>query len=95
MSILFVCLMGVGIVFIGLICIIILSYPMSTVIRAIEGKNSANAPVSAPSPSGPAPASEELSPEKRREIIAAVSAVIAEELGKDVGAIRVTSFKKI
>lgn len=95
MSILFVCLMGVGIVFIGLICIIILSYLMSTVIRAIEGKNSANAPVSATSPSGQAHASEELSPEKRREIIAAVSAVIAEELGKDVGAIRVTSFKKI
>jgi phenylpyruvate tautomerase PptA (4-oxalocrotonate tautomerase family) len=36
-----------------------------------------------------------LSPEKRRELIAAISAVIAEELGKDVSAIRVTSFRKL
>ena len=33
--------------------------------------------------------------ENRQEIIAAVSAVIAEELGTDVSAIRVLSFKKL
>jgi len=33
--------------------------------------------------------------ENRQEIIAAVSAVIAEELGTDISAIRIHSFKKI
>ena len=33
--------------------------------------------------------------ENRREIIAAVSAALAEEMGTDVSAIRILSFKKI
>ena len=33
--------------------------------------------------------------ENRQEIIAAVSAVIAEELGTDINALRIISFKKI
>ena len=33
--------------------------------------------------------------ENRQEIIAAVTAVVAEEMGKDVNALRVVSFKKI
>ena len=33
--------------------------------------------------------------ENRQEIIAAVSAVVAEELGTDISAIRILSFKKI
>ena len=43
----------------------------------------------------PAAPASELTPEKRREMIAAVSAALAEELGKDVSAIKITSFKKI
>ena len=42
-----------------------------------------------------APAASELSPENRRELISAVSAVVAEELGTEVSAIRVTSFKRV
>lgn len=86
--------MGLGVVFFGLICIVLLSMIMSAIVRAVEKKvgnkdGAKSAPVSA------APAASELSPEKRRELIAAVSAVVAEELGTDVSAIRVTSFKRV
>ena len=40
-----------------------------------------------------APAAQPI--QNRQEIIAAVSAVLAEELGTDVSAIRILSFKKI
>lgn len=84
--------MGIGVVFFGLICIVILSLIMSAIVRATDKKS--EAAQNAASPSVPAPAVV-LSPEKRRELIAAISAVIAEELGKDVSAIRVTSFRKL
>lgn len=92
-SILFVILMGIGVVFFGLVCIIILCTLMSKIVCALEK----NAPADeAPAAKAvPAPQAETLSPEKRREIIAAVSAVCAEELGTDVSAIRITSFKRI
>jgi len=45
-----------------------------------------------PAPAAPAAA---VDPGKRGEMIAAVSAAVAEELGEDVSAIRITSFKKI
>lgn len=96
MDILFVCLMGMGIVFLGLICLIILCSMMSAVIGQ-KGSAKADAPaaVAAPVQTPASAPSDELSPEKRREMIAAVSCVLAEELGKDVSAIRVISFKKI
>ena len=84
--------MGLGVVFFGLICIVVLSMIMSAIVRAVEKKTAKDAPEA---PQTAAPAAVDLSPEKRREIIAAVSAVIAEELGTDVSAIRVTSFKKV
>ena len=84
---LFVCLMGLCTVFIGLICIIALVTVMSAVVRKTEKK-----PVPASSPIIAAhPASSELTP----ELVAAVSAAIAEELGRDVSAIRIVSMKKI
>ena len=88
--------MGIGVVFFGLICIVLLSMIMSAIVRAVEKKLPEKAPEAASPQTAPAAsASPELSPEKRREVIAAVSAVIAEELGTDVSAIRVTSFKKV
>lgn len=86
----FVVVLGVGVVFIGLICIIILCKIMSA-ICSLAGKENKNEPKTAI-----APAAATAQPmENRQEIIAAVSAVIAEELGTDVGAIRVLSFKKL
>ncbi len=86
---LFVCLMGICTVFIGLICIIVLVSVMSYVCRKTE---KAPAPVAAPAVSA-APAATE--PGKTPELIAAISAAIAEEMGTDISAIRIVSLKKI
>ena len=83
---LFVCLMGIGTVFVGLVCIILLVTLMSYVCRKSEGKSKpapADAPVHAPK-AGVGP-----------ELIAAVSAAIAEEMGTDISAIRIISMKQI
>lgn len=84
---LFVCLMGIGTVFAGLICIILLVMLMSYVCRKSDGKP-APAPVADPAS---APKAGTIGP----ELIAAVSAAIAEEMGTDVSAIRIISMKKI
>lgn len=83
---LFVCLMGMGVTFIGLTCLILLSSVMSKFL----GKN-------APAPATPAPVSAPVGDviPNRQEIIAAVSVALAEELGEDVSAIRILSFKKV
>ena len=98
-SVWFVCLLGIGIVFIGLVCIIILCSTVSLLCRKLLSRKysdfseAVSAPSNAPAP---AAASASLAPiANRKKIIAAVSAVIAEELGTDVSAIRVKSFKKI
>ena len=81
-----VILLGVGIVFVGLIAIVFLSILMSAVVRAIE-KNKKPATVKTATPAAPAPIA------NRGEFIAAVSVAIAEELGTDVSAIRIVSVK--
>ena len=86
---LFVCLMGIGTVFVGLICIIIVCTVVSSIIRLTEKKSADN---SAPSPAL-ATQNEEI-PDRQR-LIAAVSAALAEELGTDVSALRILSFKKL
>lgn len=89
---LFVCVMGICTVFIGLICIIILVSVMSYICTKTDramGKHSA-APVVA-APVAPAVAAPAVTP----EMVAAVSAVIAEEMGTSVDAIRIVSMKKL
>lgn len=89
---LFVVVMGIGTVFIGLICIILLCK-----IIGLLGKIGANkADTPAVVTATPAPAAVSNQPiQNKQEIIAAVSAAIAEELGTDISAIRILSFKKI
>lgn len=84
---LFVCLMGMGTVFFGLICLIVLTYLMS----AIIGKTQKTAPVPAAAPA-PAPAA---APADQAALIAAISAAIAEDLGTDITGIRIISLKKV
>lgn len=81
-------LMGVGTVFIGLVCIVFLCIIISACCRAFEKK-----PDGIKESSKAEDVTQRI--ENRQEIIAAVSAVIAEELGKDISAIRVLSFKKL
>ena len=85
-----VVVMGMGIVFFGLVCIIALSSLMSAVIRLTERKK-------APLPSeGPAEAAApDMSAEEKGRVIAAVSCAVAEELGTEPQAIRINSIKKI
>lgn len=93
-SALFVCLMGVGVVFAGLVCIVLLCKLMSLFAKGKENdnKSAANAAPSA----APAAVSETTVPlNKRGEFIAAVSAAIAEDLGTDVNGLKITSVKKL
>lgn len=80
----FVCFMGIGTVFFGLVCLIVLTKLMSIVC------NQRSAELPAPQVSvAPAPQ------EDRTMLVAAISAAIAEELGTDVTGIRILSMKKL
>lgn len=91
----FVCLLGIGTVFVGLICIVILCSLVSFLCRkllsdkkdGVSANEAAVAPTVASAPAAPIA--------DRKKILAAVCAVIAEENGCEVNAIRVLSFKKI
>ena len=89
----FVVALGVGVVFIGLICIVLLCKIVSAVCRLSEKKESPDCKAVSTNSVKVANAVQPI--ENRQEIIAAVSAVIAEELGTDISAIRILSFKKI
>lgn len=92
MSNLFVVAMGLGTVFVGLICIIIISKIMSffcikfakTKKPEVEKTQKASAVTTAPAKI-----------ENKQEFVAAVSAVIAEQLGCGVEGIRIKSIKRI
>lgn len=81
-------LLGLGIVFIGLIALILIIKVMGAVMRAL-GKKKATPK---PEPEVKAPAT--VPEGDRGEIIAAVSAAIATVLGESVSGIRIVSFKK-
>lgn len=93
----FVVLMGMGTVFVGLICIVILCLVVGLFCRMGNKKENSETRTSdgAVGAVGSAAKETDLSPEKRREVIAAVSAALAEEMGTDISAIRIHSFKKI
>ncbi len=88
---LFVCLLGIGTVFIGLICLILLCKIIG-LLTAKSNKSEAKASTVVSTATVQA-ANQPI--ENRQEIIAAVSAAIAEELGTDISALRILSFKKI
>ena len=77
--------LGIGTVFVGLICIVILCKLIGLFCRDKKntGKTEEKTPASAPEG------------DERQKIIAAACAVCAEYMGKDVKALRVVSFKKL
>ena len=83
----FVVLMGLSTVFIGLISIILICYIMGLVCKNLIKDEAPKKTESVSVSSAPI--------QNKQEIIAGVSAVIAEELGTDVSAIKVVSFKRI
>jgi len=89
---LFVCLMGMGTVFIGLVCLVFLVTLMSAVCRKLKKADAA--PAAAPVAAAPA-AAPQLDTGKKAELLAAITAAIAEDMGTDVSAIRIASIKKV
>lgn len=83
-----VVLLGIGTVFVGLICIVILCTIMGKIVPLLTKKEEAAAPA-APAAPVPAPIP------NRQELVAAISCVMAEELGTDVKYIRIVSLKKL
>ena|GEM_PF-640268 len=87
----FVCVLGVGTVFVGLVCLVFICKLLSLICRKIgTGKESV---VPAESGKSSAPASDQNV--NMQETVAAIAAAIAEDLGSDVSAIRILSIKKI
>lgn len=75
----FVCLMGLGTVFFGLICLIL----MTMLLGRVCGRKKtlpATAPADVPN---------------REELAAAISAAVAEDLGTDITGIRILSIKQV
>ena len=99
----YVALMGLGTVFFGLICIVILCKIMSAVMKTAAGKESpqqADVPAAAPAaqiaaaPAVPA-AGSAVAVANRQELIAASCVAIAEMEGLSLEHIRVHSFRQI
>ena len=91
-SIPFVILMGIGVVFIGLVCIILLSMAMSAVCRSMGDKTPA-APAAAAAPAAPAASTAAIP--NRQAMVAAIAVAVAEEMGTDPAGIRILSIKKL
>ena len=85
---LFVVLMGLGTVFAGLLCIILLVTLMSWVCARTSAPKTVPQMPADPAPLPPPGA---LTP----AMMAAVAAAIAEDMGTDVSAIRIVSMKKV
>ena len=90
-SIPFVILMGIGVVFFGLICIILLCMAMSAICRSMGDKTPAPAPAAAAAPAAPA----QQSIPNRQAMVAAIAVAVAEEMGTDPAGIRILSIKKL
>ena len=83
-----VVVMGVGVVFVGLILIILICKIMGLFFtKTAKADNKPAKPV--------APVATNAPIANRQEIIAAVTAACAEDMGKDISALRVISFKKL
>ena len=89
---LFVTLMGIGTVFFGLICIIILTMIMGSVLKS-NAKPAAPAPAAAPK--AVAPAAPVVNTAKEQEILAAVIAAVTEDLGPSASRMQITGINKI
>ncbi len=85
----FVVALGIGVVFVGLICLIIICYVMGALCKGLvrdKAAETGRAQVAAPAPAAIP---------NRQEFVAAVSTAIAEDLGTEVSRIRIHSIKKL
>lgn len=89
----FVCIMGMATVFAGLICLIIICSLLGVIFRNIKKETPAKSSNQTSAPKVAAPAASPI--ENREELVAAISAAVAEELGEDVTNIRILSLRRI
>lgn len=89
----FVVAMGIGVVFLGLVLLIAACVLMSCIVRLTSGTKEEQTAVSAPAAAPAAAVAADIP--NRQQTVAAIAAVIAEEMGKDVSAIRILSIKKL
>ena len=89
---LFVTLMGIGTVFFGLICIIVLTTVMGSILKS---KSKPAAPAPAAAPKAAAPAAPAVNTAKEQEILAAVIAAVTEDLGPSASRMQITGINKI
>ena len=87
MGLLGVVLLGIGIVFVGLICLIVLVTILGKVVKPAKEQKVA----SSAAPALAAASEGAVTP----QMVAAVSAVLAEEMGTDISGIRIRSFKRV
>lgn len=80
---------GLGTVFVGLICLILICYIMSAIVKLFTNGDKKEAPAAA-APMGAQPVVA-----NKGEFAAAIAAAIAEDLGTDVTGIRIKSVKKL
>ena len=88
---LFVTLMGIGTVFFGLVCIIVLT----TIMGAVLKSNAKPAPAPAAAPKAAAPAASAVNTAKEQEILAAVIAAVTEDLGPSASRMQIPGINKI
>ncbi len=85
---LFVCLMGMGTVFLGLACLVVLV----SIMGRLFGKK---APAHTEDTQAVSVSEMSLPPEKKAELLAAITAAVAENLHTDISAIRIVSIKRV
>ncbi len=92
----FVCVMGIGTVFVSLIFLVAITVLLSKICRILSGEKKTDEAAFTAAPAAPAaPVLKEAQIADRGEFVAAVSAAIAEELGTDVSGIRIISIKSL
>ena len=94
LSNLFVVCLGIGVVFVGLICLILICQVMGTICTSFVKVKRPEVKAPAPAVASQAPSA---APEikNRQEFVAAIAAAIAEDMGTDVSRIRIHSIKKL
>ena len=88
--------MGLITVFVVLICLIIIIKIMGALIGGRTSSTPAAAPAPAPAPAAPAPAA--AAPQaaaNKQQLVAAISAAIAEEMGSGVEHIKIHSIRRL
>lgn len=93
MDILTTVALGVGTVFVGLICLVLIIQLTHAIVSVFEGKEKTAAEKTVALPQAPDAASE--NEVEHGVLVACIAAAVAEELGTEAEAIRIRSIRKL